>query len=249
MATPEPGLRRCALGGALVRDAERIPLRLTERGLHELGVGCNRLHCPRCDAWVRRDPDNRYRCGCAVGFPEDVYLERQPNDVLDQAHLPWRCHGHAAPAPDQRAAQGWTDDLLADVARLLRDPPRCVHFPSAHAGYAADVRLDLDLVDDAVFEAIVEALDSSESGVVLRAMDLLRYRGRLPLSDAAGRWKVLCERADPVVPGRNLGTHWERHIVQLAYQAGARSPAMEAASAIFEVAEQPSERLRRLFST
>lgn len=247
MASPELGLRHCALGGALVRDAERIPPDLTERGLHELGVGCNRLRCPQCDEWVRRDPDNRYRCGCLVGYPEDVYLERQGNGVLDQAHLPWRCHGHPAPTPDERALHRVTDDLVADVARLLRDPPTHAHFPSAHAGYAADVRLDLD-VADAAFETVVEALDSPDSGVVLRAMDLLRYRGKLPLAEAAERYKALTQLPDPEYPKQNLGSHWERHIVQLAYQAGVDSPAMEAAAAIFDVADPPSRRLRRLLS-
>lgn len=213
----------------MVRSADAIPPALHERGLDELGVGCNRLRCSRCREWVRRE-GAFYRCGCEERAAEDIYLERQRNGAVDPPHVPWRCAGHPPPSEEERRALGYTADATADVVERLTAEAE-PHHPARHAGYAADLRLEVATAAErrAVYARLGALLDEDSAPVVAAAMDLLRYRGELPLDRVVERWRHFSSLASPRYPRQDLGSRYEGYVARLAHEAGPGSPEMEAA--------------------
>lgn len=228
MARARPA-KRCAFGGALVRLEERIPTAHYERGLHELGVGCNHLRCKRCKTFVRRE-QAFYRCGCEERVAEDLYLERQRHEPMDPPHVTWRCHGHPPPTDAEFDAMGYTADVAADVLGRLTEPAE-PHHSRIHYGYAADLRLEWTTAAErrAVYRRLRPILEGDSPREVAAAMDLLRYRGALPMDEPVRWWSHLTQIANPSHPKQDLGSRYESYVARLAREGGPDSEAMAAA--------------------
>ena len=202
--------RLCALGGYLTAPTKTPPL-VCERGLHALGVGCNRLRCHDCGAWVRWD-GAAWVCDCRVAEVRDVYLARQDHDGPPE--LPWACAGHPDATDDDRHALGF-GAVEADVARALVATDAPAHHPPGHAGYAIDVRLDLGPYDEAAVRGqLTRALDGDEPRPAWRAMDALHFRGWTPIDGAVDRWERLRTLPNPRFPKLDLGRTWARVVAE-----------------------------------
>ena len=223
--------RFCELGGCLPNSPDKVPHVLAERGLYARGVGCNHLGCPRCGQSVQLFGDV-WRCGCLERrVASTTYMERQDHGLMAEPELPWRCQGHPRPTDQDLRSLGFTDDVLADVHRLLTAPDAPPYRPSGYRGYRIDVRLDLAETFDeqAVRDALVQALDGEDDVATERAMRVLFYRDWVPLEGAVFRWRGLNERLKPGSSVVTLGRVWSRGISRIARREGEGSPAWEEA--------------------
>lgn len=208
-----------------------MPPRLWERALYGYGVGCNRLGCRDCGGMVLLDGDT-WRCGCSARQnTETLAMAHQPHGIYALPMLPWSCQGHPEPTATDLAAEGFTDDLLADLHRLLHTSEQPKHHPSGHRGYHLEVRLDADesFDVDAVCEVLIRGLDGQDDVATHRAMKVLFHRKWAPLDGAVFRWSGLKERQVPGYGTLTLGAVWVQGIAQLARAGGPDSQAYEEA--------------------
>lgn len=139
--------RTCEAGGLLVDARTRLPGDVCEyyRSATRVTVGCNRLRCRRCGAWVRSLPNwglpdggiaaktlyeaadwaglatpsrgaRLYACTCAAW--EAVVTNQIDNDheAPSDPNVPWGCEGHPAPElPAQLGALRLADDADWDA--------------------------------------------------------------------------------------------------------------------------------------
>ena len=146
-----------------------------------------------------------------------------------RTELPWSCSGHPAPTAEDRAALGFTEDVLADVRRLLHADGKVAHHPKGYAGYGVDLRLDFepDLDESAVQDVLVEALDGQDDLACRRAMTVLFHRDLAPLDGAVFRWNGLKDRLVPGSSVLTLGRLWVDGIARIARREGNTSQAWE----------------------
>lgn len=204
--------RFCELGGCIPKDPASMPSHPAERGLYTLGVGCNQLRCSACESPVVYR-DGAYSCGCRTErFESTTYVQRQDHGAFAPPPVPWSCGGH--PPPSDLASFGFTSDVLADVEAALVARPTPAHRARGHAGYQADLRLDLAGSFDAaaVRAVLVSALDGVDDLATFRAMDVLHHRGWIPVEGAEFRSQRLHQRPSPRFPTVMMGKAWDRYV-------------------------------------